>query len=115
MTARALTVYTTGNIRRILAVTLLALAACGNGAGNPAPDTSAVSVSGNLTLKGAEPGAWWAVTDDQGHVWKISAPTPEQIAAFQRAQNQRVRIDGQREEKYLNFDQIRPRRIVVAP
>ncbi|MEO6320882.1 MAG: hypothetical protein ABIR56_09390 [Polaromonas sp.] len=115
MTAQASSVGRISYLRRVLSVTLLALAACGNGAGNPGPDTPDVSVSGSLTLKGTEPGAWWAVTDDQGHVWKISAPTPDQITAFQQAQNRRVRVDGRREEKYLNFDQIRPLRIVVAP
>jgi len=115
MTARASSVDRISYLRRILAVMLMALAACGNGAGNPGPATPDVSVSGNLTLKGTAPGAWWAVTDEQGQVWKISAPTPDQIATFQQAQNRRVRVDGRREEKYLNFDQIRPLRIVVAP
>ena len=115
MTTRTSSFDRIGCLRRILAVMLLALAACGNGAGNPGSPAPDVSVSGNLTLKGTEPGAWWAVTDDQGQVWKISAPTPDQIATFQQAQNHRVRVDGRREDKYLNFDQIRPLRIVVAP
>ena len=62
----------------ILAVTLLALAACGNSVSNPSQETGEVSISGNLSLKGAEPGAWWAVTDDQGQVWKITSPSPDQ-------------------------------------
>jgi hypothetical protein len=101
--------------RRGMAMALLAVAGCGNGVGGPAPDARAVSVSGNLTLKGAQPGAWWALTDDQGRVWKISGPTAEQVAAFQLAQNRRVTVQGQLEEKYLGFEQIRPLRINIAP
>ncbi len=115
MTAQEFSAHRIGIIRRMLAVTLLALAACGNGAGKPPREVANVSISGNLTLKGAEPGAWWAVTDDQGHVWKISSPTPDQIATFQRAQNHRVSVEGRREEKYLNFEQIRPLRITTSP
>ena len=102
-------------LRWVLAVTLLALAACSNGAGNPPRESAQVSVSGNLTLKGSEPGAWWAVTDDQGNVWKITSPTPDQIAKFQQAQNHRVSIEGRRDGKYLNFEQIRPSRVVTTP
>ena len=102
-------------IRQLLAVMLLALAGCGNGAGNPTREMADVSVSGNLTLKGSQPGAWWAVTDDQGRVWKIASPTPEQVAIFQGAQNHRVSIEGRRQQKYLDFEQIQPARVVVAP
>lgn len=102
-------------LRCLLVVSLLALTACGNGAGKPSRDSADVSVSGNLTLKGSEPGAWWAVTDDQGRVWKITSPTPEQVATFQRAQNQRVSIEGRRQAKYLSFEQIQPSSVVVAP
>jgi hypothetical protein len=102
-----------GLMRWVLAVALLALAACVNGASDPARESADVSISGNLTLKGSEPGAWWAVTDDQGRVWKITSP--DQIATFQRAQNHRVSIEGRRQEKYLNFEQIRPSRVITAP
>ena len=101
--------------RGILAVMLLALAACGNSVSNPSQETAAVSISGNLSLKGSEPGAWWAVTDDQGQVWKITSPSPDQIALFQQAQNHRVNIQGRRQAKYLNFEQITPSRVVTAP
>ena len=102
-------------LRGMLAPALLALAACVNSASGPAPNSPGVSISGNLTLKGSEPGAWWAVTDDQGRVWKITSPTPDQIATFQRAQNHRVHIEGQRQEKYLGFEQIKPSRVTSAP
>jgi hypothetical protein len=102
-------------LRCLLVVSLLALTACGNGAGKPGRDSADVSVSGHLTLKGAQPGAWWAVTDDQGRVWKITSPTPEQVATFQKAQNGRIRIEGRRQAKYLSFEQIQPSSVVVAP
>ena len=104
-----------GLMRWVLGVTLLALAACVNSASDPTRKSADVSISGNLTLKGSEPGAWWAVTDDQGRVWKITSPTPDQIATFQRAQNHRVSIEGRQQEKYLNFEQIRPSRVITAP
>ncbi|MBK5204894.1 MAG: hypothetical protein JJD98_05640 [Polaromonas sp.] len=104
-----------GLMRWVLAVALLALAACVNSASEPTREIAEVSISGNLTLKGSEPGAWWAVTDDLGRVWKITSPTPDQIAMFQRAQNHRVSIEGRRQEKYLNFEQIRPSRVIIVP
>jgi hypothetical protein len=98
---------------------VLALSACGNGVGNPVRDSqdanANISVSGQLTLKGSQPGAWWAVTDDQGQVWKIFSPTPEQVATLQKAQNGRVRIEGRRQAKYLSFEQIQASSIVVTP
>jgi hypothetical protein len=115
MIARMFLIQRTGFIRGLLAATLLALAACGNGAGNPPRENAELTVSGNLTLKGSQPGAWWAVTDDQGRVWKISAPTPEQVATFQNAQNKRISIEGRRDGKYLNFEQLRPLRVIAAP
>jgi hypothetical protein len=102
-------------LRCSLAVLVLTLSACGNGVGNPVGGSADVSVSGQLTLKGSQPGAWWAVTDDQGRVWKIASPTPEQVATFQKAQNGRVSIEGRRQAKYLSFEQIQPSTVVVAP
>lgn len=104
-----------GRLRRALLPALLALAACANGASDPSPEGAVLSISGHLTLKGSEPGAWWAVTDDQGRVWKITAPTAEQIAAFQQAQNRRIHIEGLRQPKYLNFEQIQPSRVTLLP
>lgn len=102
-------------MRWVLAVTLLALAACVNSASGPTREIAELSISGNLTLKGSEPGTWWALTDEQGRVWKITSPTLGQIATFQRAQNHRVIIEGRRQEKYLNFEQIQPSRVITAP
>lgn len=104
-----------GRLRQALLLALLALAACANGASDPSPEGSALTISGHLTLKGSEPGAWWAVTDDRGRVWKITAPTAEQIATFQQAQNHQVRIEGLRQPKYLNLEQIQPSRVTTLP
>jgi hypothetical protein len=110
-------------LRCLLVSLVLALTACGNGIANlgredayaSANVSANVSVSGQLTLKGSQPGAWWAVTDDQGRVWKIASPTPEQVATFEKAQNRRISLEGRRQAKYLSFEQIQPSRIVIAP
>jgi hypothetical protein len=115
MKALAFTLRAGAWLRCGLAVSVLALSACGHGAGNLGSESADVSISGHLTLKGSQPGAWWAVTDDQGRVWKIASPTPEQVATFQKAQNGRVRIEGRRQTKYLSFEQIQPSSVVVTP
>jgi hypothetical protein len=86
---------------------------CVDGATGARPDDSQVTVSGNLTLKGSEPSAWWALTDSDGRVWKITSPTPEQIATFERSQNRRLKIEGQRQGRYLSFEQIQPLRVTT--
>jgi hypothetical protein len=110
-------------LRCLLMGLVLAVTACSNGIANPGHEdayananvSANVSVSGQLTLKGSQPGTWWAVTDDQGRVWKITSPTPEQIAIFEKAQNRRISIEGRRQAKYLSFEQIQPSSVVVAP
>lgn len=100
--------------RGLLALGLLALAAsvghaC-EGTGLPA-----VRISGPLTLKGSEPGAWWAVTDDEGRIWKIASPPLELQAILEKIQNQRISVEGCQLEKELNFEQIEPYLITSAP
>jgi len=100
--------------RGVLALGLLALAAsvghaC-EGTGLPA-----VHISGPLTLKGSEPGTWWAVTDDEGRIWKIAAPPPELQAILEKIQNQRISVEGCQLGKELNFEQIEPYLITSAP
>lgn len=75
----------------------------------------AVRISGPLTLKSSEPGAWWAVTDDEGRIWKIASPPPELQAIFEKIQNQRISVEGCQLEKELNFEQIEPHLITSAP
>ncbi|MDQ3058369.1 MAG: hypothetical protein M3R45_02430 [Pseudomonadota bacterium] len=94
---------------------VLTLAACVNDTRDVAPENAEVSISGQLTLKGSEPGVWWALTDDEGRVWKISSPTPQQLAILEKAQNRRISIEGVRLEKDLNFEQVQPSRVIPTP
>ena len=101
-------------VRGVLALGLLALAgrvghAC-EGTGQ-----AAVNISGPLTLKGSEPATWWAVTDDEGRIWKIAAPPPDLQAVFQTIQNQRISVEGCQLEKELNFERIEPYLVTSAP
>lgn len=98
-----------------LAVGVLALGACVSGEPDPGPPAGTVTISGQLTLKGSQPGAWWAVTDDQGQVWRIVAPTPEQLPILENAQNQRISVQGRQHEKDLGVEQIQPARITPKP
>jgi hypothetical protein len=102
-------------MRVTIVLVLSVLFGCVEGATGAGPDNPEISVSGNLTLKGPQPGAWWALTDSEGRVWKITSPTPEQIATFERSQNRRIKIDGRRQGKYLSFDQIQPLRVTTTP
>ncbi len=101
-------------VRGLLALGLLALAAsvghaC-EGTGLPA-----VRISGPLTLKGSEPGTWWAVTDDEGRIWKIASPPLELQAIFEKIQNQRISVEGCQLDKELDFEQIEPYLINSVP
>jgi hypothetical protein len=102
-------------MRVTIVLVLSVLFGCVEGATGAGPDKSEISVSGNLTLKGSQPGTWWALTDSEGRVWKITSPTPEQVATFERSQNQRIKIDGRRQGKYLSFEQIQPLRVTATP
>jgi hypothetical protein len=105
--------------RWALALGLLASVVFFSGQTRAAPlankESACISLSGQLTLKGSPPGLWWALTDDEGRVWKITAPTPEQQIMLEAAQNQRLRMLGRRAGKYLSFEQIKPCHIVAAP
>jgi hypothetical protein len=74
-----------------------------------------VRISGPLSLKSSEPGTWWAVTDDEGRIWKIASPPPELKAIFETIQNQRISVEGCQLEKELNFEQIEPYLITAVP
>lgn len=98
-------------LRVVIVLVFSVLFGCADGATGALQDSSQVSVSGNLTLKGSEPGTWWAITDSEGRVWKITSPTPEQVATFERSQNRHLKIEGRRQGKYLSFEQIQPLRV----
>ena len=101
-------------VRGVLALGLLALAAS---VGHACEGTAlpAVRISGPLTLKGSEPGTWWAVTDDEGRIWKIASPPPELQAIFEKIQNQRINVEGCQLGKELDFEQIEPYLITSVP
>jgi hypothetical protein len=102
-------------IRCMLVVGSLALGACVHSASDPAPANAEINVTGSLTLKGSDPFVWWAVTDERGQVWKITSPTPEQVNLMEHTQNQKVKIIGRPDGKYLSFPQVQPSRISVLP
>jgi hypothetical protein len=47
-----------------------------------------------LTRKGPDIDSWWAVTGDEGAVWKLGPANATQAAVFQRMQNSRTRVEG---------------------
>lgn len=103
--------------RSMLAAGLLVLTALFQGDcwADSVQKMACINISGNLTLKGSEPGVWWALADDQGRIWKITSPTPEQLVIFEKAQNQRISLQGRQLGKYLNFEQIQPCHIITGP
>lgn len=68
-----------------------------------APVGSPVQVSGLLTLKGPEVGAWWALADaSSGVVWRLESSSPEQSARWRQWQNRRVDVQGTSAGTYLS-------------
>lgn len=53
-----------------------------------------VTLVGLLTRKGPDMDSWWALTGDDGAVWKLEPSDANQVAQFQRWQNSRTRIKG---------------------
>lgn len=88
----------------LLALTMACVSAC---AGPNPPEGSSISVAGNLTRKGSEPVTWWALTDDQGQVWRVKSPTTDQNTVLEKSQNKRIKLDGVVQERYLNQNQIK--------
>jgi hypothetical protein len=57
-------------------------------------ETKAVTIVGVLTRKGPDIDAWWAVTGDDGVIWKLEPANADQVALFQSMQNSRTRVKG---------------------
>jgi hypothetical protein len=57
-------------------------------------ETKAITIVGTLTRKGPDMDSWWAVTGDDGVVWKLEPANANQAALFQRMQNSRTRVKG---------------------
>ena len=70
----------------------------------------AVRVVGLLSLKGSEPGAWWAITDDSGAVSRLEPASADQTAEFRQWQNRRVEITGTRLTPMLNTPLVKVER-----
>lgn len=69
--------------------------------GNP------MQVTGLLTLKGPEVGAWWALADaSSGIVWRLESASPEQLARWRQWQNQRVQVQGTSNGTYLSSPRL---------
>jgi hypothetical protein len=57
-------------------------------------ETKTVAIVGMLTRKGPDIDSWWALTSDDGVVWKLEPADAIQAALFQRWQNNRTRVKG---------------------
>jgi hypothetical protein len=57
-------------------------------------ETKIITLVGLLTRKGPEMDSWWALTGNDGIVWKLEASNPDQNSLFQRWQNNHVLING---------------------
>jgi hypothetical protein len=101
--------------RGVLAVVGLLTLAASVGHACEGTALPSVRISGPLTLKGSELGAWWAVTDDEGRIWKIASPPLELQAIFEKIQNQRINVEGCQLDKELDFEQIEPYLITSVP
>ena len=75
-----------------------------------ASPSDAVRVVGQLSLKGSEPGAWWAITDDSGAVSRLEPASTDQAAEFRQWQNRRVEITGTRLTPTLNTPRLKVER-----
>lgn len=74
------------------------------------PTSESVHLVGLLTLKGPEMGAWWALSDDSGAVWRLEPASVEQAASFRQWQNRRVEVDGVRAGMFLHTPMVKVER-----
>ena len=68
-----------------------------------ADETRTVTIVGVLTRKGPDMDSWWAVTGDDGVVWKLEPANANQAALFQQMQNSRTRVKGAAAGFMLSF------------
>ena len=76
-----------------------------------ADETKAVTIIGTLTRKGPDIDSWWALTGDDGVVWKLEPANANQTALFQRMQNSRTRVKGVTAGYMLSFPILRVEQI----
>jgi hypothetical protein len=68
---------------------------------------AAVRVTGLLTLKGPELGAWWALTEASGVVWRLDMASADQFKQLRLWQNQQVEVEGVLNGTYLSTSRVR--------
>lgn len=51
-----------------------------------------IAVSGELTLKGSEYNAWFALRDDNGKLWRLESDDSDLLRQLRGWQNRRVRV-----------------------
>ena len=61
-----------------------------------ATEKNGARVVGVLTMKGSEPGTWWAITEDSGAVTRLENASDVQTANFRQWQNRRIAVSGTR-------------------
>jgi hypothetical protein len=69
-----------------------------------------VQATGLLTLKGPEMGAWWALTDASGVVWRLESSSIEQVAQWRQWQNRRIEVQGVTDGAYLSTTRLQVRK-----
>lgn len=80
-------------------IVLSSLIACANPdvpARNPVVTSenadASIVVSGELTLKGSEHNAWFALRDDNGKLWRLESDDSRLLQQMRDWQNRRVRV-----------------------
>jgi hypothetical protein len=76
-------------------------------------DQNSVRAVGLLTLKGPELGAWWALTDTSGVVWRLELNSTAQQEQFRQWQNRRVEVDGTANGTFLSTRILRINRAAL--
>jgi hypothetical protein len=77
-------------------------------------ETKAVTIVGTLTRKGPDIDSWWAVTGDDGVVWKLEPANANQAALFQQMQNSRTRVKGVAAGFMLSFPILKVEQIELV-
>jgi hypothetical protein len=74
-------------------------------------ETKPVTIVGVLTRKGPDIDSWWAVTSEEGVVWKLEPADTNQAALFQRMKNSRTHVQGVTAGYMLAFPILRVEQI----
>ncbi|MBI3286365.1 MAG: hypothetical protein HYZ65_16165 [Burkholderiales bacterium] len=88
--------------RKFLAlVMLLNLTACADAPipmrkpfAKPVSSQAPIELGGELTLKGSEYNAWFALRDDKGKLWRLESDDGKLLQQLRAWQNRRVKVVG---------------------